>query len=199
VANHKAIATVSKAISRLIERSCEGGDFIGAKCDLVHADRYSAPVATNFTGYYLLLYRVDTSTCRRPAARRSEADGRNRRPALPLDLHYLLTAAAADAESQQRLLGLAMRAIEDMPILPAGFLNDCTPERDVFRADETVEIVPDPLALTDLLAVWDKLQAGYMTSATYVARMVDLDSTLELREAGLVQTRVFSSGAGAAP
>jgi len=60
---------------------------------------------------------------RRLGARRRDPVGRRYRPSTPLDLWYLLTAWSSEAEEQQRLLGWAIRTLEETPILPAGFLN----------------------------------------------------------------------------
>ena len=64
--------------------------------------------------------------------------------------------------------------------------------------NETVEIIADPLSLQDWTAVWDKLKPKMQTSMTYVARMIALESTRELTEAPLVQTRTFEFGKGVA-
>jgi hypothetical protein len=92
---------------------------------------------------------------------------------------------------QQRLLGWGMRQLEDNTILPAGLLNRYLKEPDVFGSDETVELVSDPLPLADFTNVWDKLKQRMQTSMTYVARMVLIESELDLREYAAVQTRVF--------
>jgi hypothetical protein len=106
-------------------------------------------------------------------------------------LHYVLTAWAGNVEKQQRLLGWGMRQLEDNTILPTGLLNRQLKEPGVFRPNETVELVSDPLSLPDFTNLWDKLKPRMQPSATYVARMVLLDSDLELREGALVQSRTF--------
>jgi hypothetical protein len=102
---------------------------------------------------------------------------------LPLDLHYLLTAWAADPEKQQRLLGWSMRTLEDTPILPSAILNRYIDKPDTFRCDEAVEFICDPLSLQDLVSLWDKLKPKYQTSVTYVACMITIDSGSNFRKA----------------
>ncbi len=142
-------------------------------------------------GISLFLYRVTVNTTLRNLPPRVAPDGGRYRPSLPLDLHYLLTAWATDPDQQQRLLGWSMRALEDVPILPSGVLNHYIDKHDTFRSEEAVELICDPLAIQDLIGVWDKLRSRYQTSATYVARMVAVDSDVKLVEAELVQARGF--------
>ena len=84
-----------------------------------------------------------------------------------------------------------MRQLEDATIFPAGLLNRYLSEPDVFRQDETVELVSDPLARADFANVWDKLKPRMQTSVTYVARMVLIDSEIRLIDGPPVQTRAF--------
>lgn len=142
-------------------------------------------------GFTLCLYRVAPNGSVRNQPPRLGPDGVRYRPSLAVDLQYLLTPWAANAEKQQRLLGWAMRQLEDNAILPAGLLNRFLREPDVFRSTETVELVLDPLSLADFTSVWDKLKPRIQTSAVYVAKPILIDSDLELREGPPVHTRVF--------
>lgn len=142
-------------------------------------------------GFTLCLYRVATNGTLRNLPPRLGSDAVRYRPSLPVDLFYLLTPWADDVEKQQRLLGWGMRQLEDNAVLPAGLLNRYLREDDVFRSEETVELVSDPLPLGDFVNLWDKLKPRVQTSVTYVARMVLLDSDVALREGPLVQTRVL--------
>lgn len=189
MATWNAIAATTRAILGLLEDAYprEFGKLAFAPA---HASDFAGDKAPP-DGFTLALYRVGVNGSLRNLPPRTAPDGRRYRPSLPLDLAYLLTPWATDVEKQQRLLGWGMRQLEDNPILPAGLLNRFLKEPDVFRANETVELVAEPLSLTDFTNVWDKLKPRMQTSATYIARMVLIDSDLELREAPLVQTRVF--------
>ena len=142
-------------------------------------------------GFTLCLYRVTVNGGSRNLPARVALDGTRYRPSLPLDLQYLLTPWAGDVEKQQRMLGWAMRQLEDHAILPAGLLNRFLQEPEVFRPDETVELVLDALSLGDFANVWDKLKARMQTSMTYIARNVLIDSDITLQEWPAVRTRVF--------
>src|SRR5207302_5699829 len=123
-------------------------------------------------GVSLYLYRLTVSPNRNLPGRIGR-DGRRYLPPLPLDLHFLVTAWAGDAIKQQRLLGFAIRTLEDTPILPAGVLNQHGPEADVFRPDETVELVFEALTVQDASYIWQVAQQKEQPSAPYVARMVE--------------------------
>jgi hypothetical protein len=193
VATYRAIAATSQAVLGLLRDACPREEFPHAEFALYHAGDFEKPMEE---GISLYLYRVTINTAVRNLPPRTARDGRRYRPSLPVDLHYLLTAWAKDAGMQQRLLGWGMRALEDMTILPAGVLNSRMPEPDTFQSNETVEVICDPLSLQDWSAVWDKLKPKLQTSMTYVARMIAIDSKLELTEAAPVQTRAFDFAKG---
>jgi hypothetical protein len=193
LATYRAIAAISQTALGLLRDACPRDEFPRAEFALYHAGDFEKPMEE---GLSLYLYRVTINAAMRNLPPRAAPDGRRYRPSLPVDLHYLLTAWAKDAGLQQRLLGWAMRSLEDMPILPAGLLNSQMPEPDTFHANETVELISDPLSLQDWTAVWDKLKPKVQTSMSYVARMIAIDSKVELSEAAAVQTRTFEFAKG---
>jgi Pvc16 N-terminal domain len=190
-----AIAVTSRAIVGLLEDG-RPTEFDRARfrvfqaADMVEArDGFSEGVS-------LYLYRVSFNATRRYLpSRRDPITGFRRRPAVSLDLHFLLTAWAPDAGQQQRLLGWCVRTLEDTPILPAGFLNRFGPNRtDVFDASETVEIVGDNLSLQDIFNIWEVAKHRQQPSVSYVARQVTIDSSSELIEGPPVQIREADTG-----
>jgi len=190
VATWNAIAATTRAILGVLEDAYPRERFGKLAFAPAHAAQFTGDKAPA-DGCTLYLYRVGTNATRRNLPPRVAPDGTRYRPSLPVDLHYLLTPWASDVEMQQRLLGWAMRQLEDHTILPAGLLNKYLQEPDVFRPDETVELVSDPLALADFTNLWDKLKPRMQTSVTYIARMLLIDSDIDLREGPAVQTRVF--------
>jgi hypothetical protein len=141
-------------------------------------------------GISLYLYRV-TVSANRNLPPQIGPDGVRYRPPIPLDLHYLVTAWAKNAIRQQRLLGFAVRTIEDTSILPAGVLNQHSPEPNVFRPEETVELVFESVGIQDQSYIWYVAQQKEQPSATYVARMVEIESRVSVDDAAPVQTRDF--------
>jgi hypothetical protein len=188
LASYHAIAATSQAILGILTAGCPRSEFQKAEFKLYHASDFDKPMEE---GVSLFLYRVTVNATLRNLPPRVVVDGGRYRPSLPLDLHYLLTAWASDPDQQQRLLGWSMRALEDVLIVPSGVLNHYIDKHDTFRSEEAVELVCDPLSLQDLIGVWDKLRPRYQTSATYVARMISIDSDVKLVEAELVQARGF--------
>jgi Pvc16 N-terminal domain len=144
-------------------------------------------------GFSLYLYRVTVSTLPRNMTQRRDANNNRFRPSLPVDLHYLLSPWSGDGETQQRMLGWAMRFLEDLGMLGAGQLNHYVKETDTFGKEEGAEIICDPLALTDYLNVWDKLKPKMPSSMTYLVRMVSLESDVKVVQP-LAQTREFAMG-----
>jgi hypothetical protein len=191
VATYQAIAATSQAILDLLGNSVPKPEFDGAQFQLYQASDFQNPLKK---GISLYLYRVATNSTRRRMAPRVEPDGRQFRPPLPLDLHYVISAWWDTAAMQQRLLGWAMRALEDTPILPASVLNHGGPEAKVFRPDEAVELVCDPMSLQDMASVWEVFKTNLQPSVTYVARMIAVESEIEIPDARLVQTRGFNFG-----
>lgn len=192
MATYHAIAATSLAILGLLKDACPKDEFQNAGFALYHPSDFETPSMDE--GISLLLYRVVPNGSLRNLQPRLASDGRRYRASLPLDLHYVLTAWAKNVEKQQRLLGWSMRVLEDTPILPAGLLNHFMPESETFHGNETVELICETLSIQDWAALWDKLKPKIQTSVTYVARMVVIESNVEIAGAGMVQTREFVYG-----
>jgi hypothetical protein len=190
MATWNAIAATTRAILGLLEDSYPREEFGKLAFTPAHVSEFAGDKVPA-DGFTLCLYRVAINGSVRNLPPRIAPSGEKYRPSLPIDLQYLLTPWAGDVEKQQSLLGWGMRQLEDNTILPAGLLNRFLKQPDVFGTHETVELFFEPLSLTDFTNVWDKLKPRMQTSASYVARMVLIDSEIELREGPPVQTRVF--------
>jgi hypothetical protein len=188
VATYPAIAATGQAILTLLASASQPSEFAGVRFELYQASDFQKQTIDE--GISLYLYRVAVNGAVRNFPPRLSPDGRRYRPSLPLDLYYLLTAWAKTAARQQRLLGWAMRTLEDYIILPQGLLNYAV-DQEVFRPSETVELILEPVTLQDLVNIWEVAKGNQQPSATYVARMIALESESEISEHPLVQTRVF--------
>jgi hypothetical protein len=180
VATWNAVAATTRAILGLLEDAYPRNVFPRLAIAPAHPADFTGD-KTPPDGFTLCLYHVATNGTLRNLPPRLGPNGTRFRPSLPLDLHYLLTPWASDVETQQRLLGWGMRLLEDNTILPASLLNRYLKEPDVFREDETVELVSDPLPLADYNNLWDKVKPRMQTSVAYVARMVLIDSDIDVR------------------
>jgi hypothetical protein len=189
MATWNAIAATTSAIVGLLDDGYPR-EFGKLSVAPIHAGDFAGDKAIP-DGFTVCLYRVTLNGTLRNLPPRTSPDGTRYRPSLPVDLQYLITPWAGNVEKQQRLLGWGMRHLEDNPILPAGLLNRYLKEPDVFRPEETVELVCESLSLADFTNIWDKVKPRLQTSALYVARMVLIDSDINLSEGRPVQTRVF--------
>jgi hypothetical protein len=187
MATFAAVAATTAALQKLLEAAAttepdlETAHFLWLRSE----DLQSSPPDQLAVSLYL--YHVAINPTRRTAPERWTVDGQRRPGILPLDLHYLMTAWARDAETQQRLLGWAVSVIQDTPTLSAGLLNSTQPT-PVFRPDETVEVIWETLTPRDLYDIWDVARRQQQPSAAYVVRVVEIESTLT-DEHALVQTR----------
>ena len=194
MASYLAIAAVARTVLRLLEQQCPREEFAGTPTfTLYQSHDFGSAAITE--GFSLMLYRVTVNNARNQPLRRLP-DGTRCRPSLPVDLHFLLTPWAAEAERQLRLLGWAMRFLEDNAQLPSNELNHSLSRRGsaVFDPQEMVELSCDPPGIADYLGLWDKYKARWQTSVTYVARLVRLDSDLPMRDEGIVQVRRLEVG-----
>jgi Pvc16 N-terminal domain len=191
VARYPALAGTSQAILDLLQGASAETEFAGVTFAHYHGSNLEKPMSE---GVSLWLYRVTVNPARNLPPR-IEPDGTRRPAALPLDLHYLLSAWAVDPIQEQRLFGWAVRTIEDTPLLPAGVLNRHLAEPGVFRPDESVELAWQPLSLSECLDLWDGVRLKMRPSASYLARIVALESSAEAFEHPDVQTRELAYGA----
>lgn len=191
MATYRAIAATSLAIRGYLESSYPAAEFPNAQFEVYRPNNFDSPMDI---GISLYLYRVMINTSRRNLPPVIGPDGKRYRPPLALDLYYMMTAWGQTAEVQQRLLAWAMREIENMPILPSNLLNHHVQELDTFRPDETVELICEPVSLQDMNTLWDGFKANKTNqhlSVTYVARMLLIESGVEMAEYPPAQTRIF--------
>jgi len=191
VANVRAIGATCEAVVRLLQQAWQPALFDDAELQFqVYRTRsFAAPMDT---GVSLFLYRVALNGVQRTPGGGIGPDGRPRRTQLPLDLHVLLTPWAKEASLEQQILGWVMRTLEDTPILPAGLLNSLS--ADVFEPEETVEVVAGQISNEELFRIWDVLPNDFQISVPYVARVVRIDSALNVTLAGPVLSRRLDYG-----
>ena len=193
MAGAEAIAATSRAVLGLLKAAAATDPrYSSVEFSLAGATDLQTP-PTDPLAATLYLHHVAVNNSRGGAASRIDAAGRRRRPPLPLELHYLLTPWSRSPEGQQGLLGWCARVLYETPTLPAALLNGSGP---VFRADETVELVWESLTPQVLYDIWQVAQAHQQPSATYVARIVEIEPAPILDDGPLVQTRDLRYGAG---
>lgn len=186
MAKAQAIAVTGQTVLGLLADNIPKTEFPNAKFELYQTVNFSSPMEE---GISLFLYRVEINSSLRNLPIKTGLDGITRRPALPLDLYYLLTVWAKDADRQQRILGWAMRTLEDASVLPAARLNHFGTVTDVFQPGETVELIFQTLSLQDLSNLWSAFKVSVPVSIAYIARIVGIDSTVSIEQSSPVQTR----------
>jgi hypothetical protein len=182
VATYRAVASVAEAVARLLEQSWSPALLgIEPQFAVYQGKDFAAPMET---GISVFVFQVIVDKVQRTLP---PADSQHRRP-LPLVLSLLLTAWARDASAEHDLLGWAMRAIADNPILSSGFLNSAV--SGVFRPEETVELVPGELTNDEIFQLWQALPGDTLRlSACYIARIVRVESELTDPVGGPVRVR----------
>jgi hypothetical protein len=171
MATFQAIGSVAEAVARLLEQSWDpaahGG--IDPQFTVYQGKDFSAPMDAGIS-IFVFQVKVDPVQRTLPPA----IDG-HRRP-LPVAVSLLLTAWAQDSSTEHALLGWAMRAIDDNPILSSGFLNAAFP--GVFSPEETVELVSGELSYDEIFHLWQVLPSSLQLSALYHARVLRLESEI---------------------
>ena len=197
MARYSAITAVGEAICGLLDDSRPAGVFPTARSVLVLPKQFrngADPLAP--PGFAVLLYRVAVSGGLRNRTSRVAPDGSQFKPSLPLDLHYLLFPWGGTAEEQHLLLGWAMRALEDNPVLHASLLNDYASDPATFSAGESVDLISDPLPVGEMNNAQEAIKPHVQLAAAYIARTVLIDSEVPVHDFDLVQAREFAYAPG---
>lgn len=136
----------------------------------------------------LHLYRVTVNEHSRQM-RRSGAPNVQPVP-LSVDLHYLLSAWAANPVDEQVPMAWAIRQLYQVPMLD---LANLSPDAG-WGPDEAVQVLPAELSTEDVMRIWDALEPSYRLSTSYVARVVRLDPDVDDEEFRPVVARRLAFG-----
>lgn len=197
MASPDGIAATTDAIRALLDGAAkDSGTFTTVPVKVYQSDDLQQPLTADTPATVsVLLHRVSVSPARRNVPLRTGPLGERFRPPIPLDLFYLVSAWAGDSRMQQRLLGWAVRMLEDTPILPSALLNQ-NGWAGTFAPNETVELTWAPLTPQEEFDIWQIAQTNQQPSASYVARTVAIESRQQLHEYELVQSTEFDYAPG---
>lgn len=149
----------------------------------------NVPIAIGSPALSIYLYRADfNKTMRASWSGVGSQDGLGH---LVLDLHYLLTAWADNAEFEHLIIGRAMQVLETTPLLGGPLLE----ASGKFAPAETVSLVLEEISTEAVMRTFDSLPTDYRLSIPYIARMVRIDS---LKAIPLVPVTTAISGTEAA-
>jgi hypothetical protein len=138
----------------------------------------------------IFLYHVGINGEMRNAPPRPLPGGAIRRPALPLELRFLITPWTLVTRDTYRIIGAISLVLNDHAVLGFGELIG-----DVWAPDDTVELILEALPVADHYDIWEPTDLPYRLSLTYLARLVAIDSARS-EEAPPVAVATFS-GPGA--
>jgi hypothetical protein len=177
MSNSLAIAAITTTLKSLVSVAL-GGASVTTKTP----DRAESSSADSLN---LFLYHVVASTAWRNQAMQGYArPGETGQPALGLNLYYVLSACGADADevTAHRLLGQAMSALHDHPLLlpseiTSAVLGTGLEESGVDLQVERVRITLQPLSIEDMYKLWSAFQTSYRVSAAYEISVVLIEST----------------------
>jgi Pvc16 N-terminal domain len=174
MAGFRAIAATSKSLEQILNAAFAADEPVEnkmTKAALVQSDDFDTTNGTTITtpGLSVFLYRIEVDkTMRAPWSAVGHLDGTAH---LPIDLHYLLTAWADNAEHEHQIIGRAMQCLEALPIL-GGPLLHATGE---WAANEIVQVSAEDLGVDAVTRTFDALEAEFRLSIGYVARVVRID------------------------
>jgi hypothetical protein len=172
MANVLALHSVGHSIVTFLRNTYPGAAGVPALpgCDfaLFSSGQLAGPLDGE-TRVSLYLYRVTVNEHQRQ--QRPPAMSPEQQAPLGLDLHFLLTAWAGNAEDELVSMAWAMRQLYQHPILDASSLS---PEAG-WGSDEVIQIIPAELPTEEMMRIWDALDPAYRLSVSYIARLVRLD------------------------
>lgn len=187
MAGFTAIAAVGKSIERLLANAFLDRAPVPnktTKAVLIRAEDITDTQIKNLVGDYglsILLYRVDfNKTMRASWSAVGQDDGRGH---LALDLHYLLTPWADNAEHQHMIIGRAMQTLERSATLSGPLLYEPVLPATAEYVDEpraavtdNVQVLLEEISTEALMRTFDSLPSDYRLSVPYLARVVRIDT-----------------------
>ncbi len=195
MSNFLAIATVTATLRQMLEDAISR-DVPGATATAVRPNAPNNQLPN--PGVNLYLYHVTPNAAWRNAdvPTRAADGGLVQRPRAAVDLHYLLSFYGNDGDLEpQRVLGSALRALHERPVLPRGALREVIAATPVLAASnldsevESVKFTQTPLSLEELSKLWSVFfQTPYVLSVALQAGVVLIEgqgaprATLPVRE-----------------
>jgi hypothetical protein len=197
VANLSSISAAGKSIERLLTAAFSEAPVPVAgkttKAFLIRTEDFDQTSASTIIlrpAVSIFLYRVDFNKTMRAAW--SGVTSQDGVAHLPLDLHFLLTPWADNAESEHAILGRTMQCLDSTPILSGPLLH---PSGE-WTPNEAVHLVMEEISTEAVMRTFDSLPSDYRISVPYIARVVRLDGR---RPATAPQVTTLVTGKQPAP
>jgi hypothetical protein len=199
MSNYLAVATVTAVLRQLLKAAVDV-DVPGAA---VGTDRPQDPSSVTGAGIdiYLFQVRPQRALVNEDLPARDGSGALVQRPTTALDLDYLLTFYGDEKTLEpQRLLGTAVRTLEERPLVTSRMIRDAVANpafpflagSDLADALDKVRFTLSPLSLEDLSKLWSVFfQVPHSLALAYRASLVRIEGNetprpgLPVREVGL--------------
>lgn len=176
MANYNSLAAAGKSIERMLTAGFAENpvpvDGRTTRAFLVRTEDFDQTSVSSIIARPALsvfLYRVDFNKTMRAAW--SQVTAHDGLPHLPLDLHFLMTPWADNAEAESAILGRALQILDSNPILSGPLLH----QGGGWQPNEAVHLLMDEMSTEAVMRTFDSLPTDYRISVPYIARMIRLD------------------------
>jgi hypothetical protein len=194
MSNALAIATVTTALAQIVRAAAQsvvnGADVVTGRPD---------PNATPGHRVHLFLYQVvPNGAMRNNDLPTRSSDGKLvQRPAVALDLHYLLAFYGSEIELEtQRMLGAVVRDLNASPVLTRQMIGNAVASQQFLTGSnladsvEHVKFTPLAVSLEEMSKLWSVFfQVPYALSVAYQGTVVLIESDEALQSALPVLSR----------
>lgn len=176
MAGFGGIAAVGRSIERLLNACFDEEEPVPNKqtrAVLVRTSDFEESMVATSIGspaLTIFLYRVDFNKTMRAAW--SAIGSQDGNAHLAVDLHYLVTPWADNAEFEHRILGRVLQCIETTPMLSGPLLHPSTN----WSANESIQLITEDVSTEGVMRIFDSLPTDYRLSVPYIARVVRIDS-----------------------
>jgi hypothetical protein len=178
MSNTLAIAAVTATLRNLLVNAFNADpDLAGTVVATMPPDKASA--TNNTSQVNLFLYHTAPNAAWRNTDMPTQVKpGESGYPPLALNLYYMLTAYRQDNDDviSHRLLGRAMSALYDHPVLGAAEIKAALPGNDLADQIERVRITPQQLSLEEMSKLWTTFQTQYRITVAYQVSVVLIES-----------------------
>lgn len=166
MSNALAIAAVTATLRNLLQ-SAISPLAPGAQVTVRPLDRARENMTVDSVN--LFLYNTGPDAAWRNADLPGVNPGEPAGPPLALTLSYLVTSysQADDDLASHRLLGGAMSALNQTPVLDPAAIKAALAGNDLYLQAEPVKVTPDLLDIEEISKLWTAFQTSYRISAAY--------------------------------
>jgi len=196
MADLAAIAATGNSVARLLNSAFKEQQPVDNKktrAVIVRTEDFNDPGSTIvFPAVTLFFYRIDFNKTMRAAW--SAIGSQDGLAHLPVDLHFLITAWADNAQDELRIIGKTMQALETTPVLSGAYLDGSS----AWSTNESIQLMIGEISTEEVMRTFDSLPTDYRLSVPYLARVVRIDGR-RAQPTAPVTTRIVGIAASSQP